>query len=285
MKDTYDKSLPFAASIRWIKKETRDTLSFALRIEDEHIRKAYAFAPGQFNMLSVPGVGEAPISISSGPSDDILLHTIRVAGDVTTALSRFEAGNVLGVRGPFGNGWPMERAEMKRLLIIAGGLGIAPLRPVLRYMLKNEKPNASPAEIPPLIYGARSPRNILFHDEFRSYAAVFDVHITVDKADPQEHWSGNIGLMPPLLDKISLSSKAPDTTAFICGPEVMMRCLIEELLARGLRGENIFLSMERNMNCGMGTCGHCMFAQKFVCKDGPVFRYQDIAALLAVKEL
>ena len=279
----YDRAIPFEAKIRWVKKETRDTSTFALKIVDEKICEQYIFQPGQFNMLSVPGIGEAAISISSGSSEEILLHTIRVAGDVTTAISQVEAGGVLGMRGPFGSGWPVRELEDQKLLIIAGGLGIAPLRPVIRDLLKSGRPDHAGGERPVLIYGARSPRDILFRHEFPSFESVFDVHITVDKADEHERWKGNVGLIPPILGKIPFGPSK--TVAFLCGPEVMMRCMINELLLRGVPEEQIYLSMERNMNCAMGTCGHCMFGPKFVCKNGPVFKYSDVAPFLAVQEV
>ncbi|MDA8173864.1 MAG: FAD/NAD(P)-binding protein [Nitrospiraceae bacterium] len=278
----YDRARPFAARVRWAKKETRDTSTFALWIEDEAIRRQYTFSPGQFNMLSVPGIGEAAISISSGPEDGPLLHTIRVAGNVTSAISGICASNIVGMRGPFGNGWPMQEVEGKRLIVIAGGLGMAPLRPVVRHLIKSGMGHGTD-ERPVLIYGARSPRDILFRHEFQSFGRLFDVHITVDKADPHEHWKGRTGLIPPILEEIPLHG--PGTIAFLCGPEVMMKCLINEFMLRGMPAEQIFLSLERNMNCAMGTCGHCMFGPKFVCKDGPVFRYSEVRQFMAVQEI
>jgi NAD(P)H-flavin reductase len=275
----YDRSLPVEASIRWIKKETRDTSSYALTIHNREIQKAYRFNPGQFNMLHVPGIGEAAISISSGPSDHDLVHTIRVAGDVTTALSRMNAGDVIGLRGPFGKGWPVREAENGDLMIIAGGVGIAPLRSVIRHVFTSVKNRCGRIII---FYGAKTPKDIIFRDEFARYRDIFQVLLTVDKADPEEYWRGEVGLVTGLLDKFSWDPL--NTTAFICGPEIMMRSSTRELLSRGVPGEKVFLSMERNMNCGMGTCGHCFFGPKFVCKDGPVFRLTDVEEFLEIKE-
>jgi NAD(P)H-flavin reductase len=162
----YDKTVPFGAKIRWIKKETRDTTTYALKISNRGIQKAYSFSPGQFNMLSVPGIGESAISISSCPSDQDLMHTIRVAGDVTTAIERVNVGDVLGVRGPFGNGWPIEETVGRDLMIIAGGLGIAPLRSIIRHILKSHAGGSRlRAKAPLLLYGAKSPKDVIFRDE------------------------------------------------------------------------------------------------------------------------
>lgn len=276
----YDKTLPFEASIKWTRKETRDTATYALRIVDREIAKAYSFQPGQFNMLSIPGIGEAAISISSSSADRDLMHTVRVAGDVTTALSRLSAGDVIGLRGPFGNGWPLEEAQDRDLVIIAGGVGIAPLRSVIRSIWAS-KQKSSGMNI--VFYGAKSPKDIIFRDEFPRYRAAFKVFLTVDKADPEEHWRGEVGLIPALFDRVSLEPL--NTTVFMCGPEIMMKVTVKELILRGVPGEKIFLSLERNMNCGMGLCGHCMFGPKFICKDGAVFRYTDVAGFMDVPEV
>lgn len=274
----YDKLLPFEAIIKWIKKETRDTATYALKINCKDVQRDYKFRPGQFNMIYIPGIGESPISISSCPSDADLSHTIRIAGDVTTAISRLKPGDILGIRGPFGKGWPMDEIQDNDLMIIAGGLGIAPLRPVIRNIVKGSHKGKKY-----ILYGAKTPKDIIFRDEFPRYRDVFNVFLAVDKADPEEYWRGDVGIVTGLLDKVSF--KPLNTMAFICGPEIMMQSIIKELIIRGVPGEKIFISMERNMNCGMGVCGHCMFGPKFVCKDGPVFRFTDIEEFLGIKEI
>jgi NAD(P)H-flavin reductase len=281
----YDRSIPFEATIRWIKKETRDTFTSALKINSREIQKAYRFIPGQFNMLYVPGIGEAPISISSSPHDHDLMHTIRVAGDVTTALSMLRAGDVIGMRGPFGKGWPLEETEDLDLLIVAGGLGIAPLRSVARHILRNPAPNKRGSAHPRrmLLYGAKTPKDIIFRDEFPRYRDLFDVLLTVDRADPEEYWRGETGLVTKLFDRLSIDPLC--TIVFVCGPEIMMQTSVRDLIQRGVSEERIFLSLERNMNCGLGLCGHCFFGPKFVCKDGPVFRFSEIRGLTGIKEL
>jgi len=280
----YDKSIPFEATIRWIKKDTRDTFTAALKINSREMQRAYRFIPGQFNMLYVPGIGEAPISISSSPLDHDLTHTIRVAGDVTTALSRLRAGDVIGMRGPFGSGWPLEETQDLDLLIVAGGLGIAPLRSVARHILSSPAPKrgeAHPRRM--LLYGAKTPKDIIFRDEFPRYRDVFEVFLTVDRANPEEYWREETGLVTKLFDRLSIDPLC--TMAFVCGPEVMMQTSVRELILRGMPEERIFVSLERNMNCGVGLCGHCFFGPKFVCKDGPVFRFSEIRGLMGIKEL
>ena len=283
----YDRSIPFEATIRWIKKETRDTATYALKINSREIQRSYVFKPGQFNMLYIPGIGEAPISISSAPTDHEIMHTIRIAGDVTTYISRLNAGDVIGVRGPFGSNWPLEEIEDRDLMIIAGGVGIAALRSVMRHILMSKMGKKSPSRTPIgrkfILYGAKTPKDIIFRDEFPRYMDAFQVFLTVDKADPEEYWRGEVGLITGLLNKVSFNPL--NTVVFMCGPEVMMQSMTKELILRGVPGEKIFISMERNMNCGMGVCGHCMFGPKFVCKDGPVIRFTDIEWFLGVKEI
>lgn len=263
------------AIIRWIKKETRDTLTFALEIEGE-----YTFKPGQFNMLYVPGIGEAPISISSSPEGHELRHTVRVAGDVTTALSQFKIGDTLYFRGPYGRGWPLEELGERSLIIAAGGLGIAPLRSVVRHLFHNKD---LLLKKPFLLYGVKTPKDIIFRDEFPRFRDIFDVHLSVDRADPEMVWRGHVGLVIDLFDKISFDPL--NTVVFLCGPEIMMHASIDRLLIKGVPEEKIYLSMERNMNCGLGLCGHCMFGPNYVCNDGPVFRYGDVVDFLPFKEL
>jgi len=273
-----NRLLPLETSIRWIKKETRDTYTYGLKILNREIKKRYTFKPGQFNMLYVPGFGESPISISSSPFDTELNHTIRIAGDVTTRISKLKEGDIIGIRGPFGNGWPVEEIEDRDLLIIAGGLGIAPLRSVIRYVIKRSTRNQVT-----LLYGAKTPKDIIFRDEFPRYRQKINILLTVDRADPEEHWQGHTGMVTDLFRYLSFNPL--NTISFICGPEIMMQNVIKELLIKGVPPEKIFLSMERNMNCGVGICGHCMFGPKFVCKDGPVFRYSDIEEFFGIKEI
>ncbi len=282
----HDPMIPFEATIRWIKKETRDTATYAMKIADRRIARAYRFQPGQFNMLSIPGIGEAPISISSAPEEEEILHTVRVAGDVTTQLSRLRPGDAVGMRGPFGTSWPLDEVEDRDLLIVAGGLGIAPLRSAIRRILhlaRRRKTASCPTGKKFILYGAKTPKDILFRDEFPRYRSAFQVHLTVDKADPEESWKGEVGLIPTLMRHVSFNPLK--SIVFLCGPEVMMQVFTKELTARGVPPEKIFVAMERNMNCGVGLCGHCLFGPVFVCKDGPIFRLSRIVDFWGVREI
>lgn len=265
----------FQATIRWIKKETRDTSTYALKVKGK-----FTFAPGQFNMLYMPGIGEAPISISSSPKDHEILHTIRIAGDVTTAISRLGTGDVILFRGPYGKGWPMEELKDRNLMIVAGGLGVAPLRPVIRDILRGKNIFS---RRPILMYGSKTTKDIIFRDEFPRFRDVFDVFLSVDRVDPETVWRGHVGDVANTLRKVHFEPL--NTIIFICGPEIMIKITANHLINTGVPEEKIYLSMERNMNCGMGTCGHCFFGPRFVCRDGPVFKYSEIIDFLEEKEL
>jgi NAD(P)H-flavin reductase len=231
-------------------------------------------------MLSVFGVGEVPISLSGDPARrGRLVHTVRAVGPVSTALTALRPGDALGLRGPFGAGWPMAEADGQDVIVVAGGLGLAPLRPVL-YRLFAERERYG---LIALLYGTRSPDDILFRRELESWRRRLDaeVEVTVDHAGPD--WRGQVGVVTTLIPRASFDPL--QSIAFVCGPEVMMRFAITALLDAGLPPEAIHLSMERNMKCAIGHCGHCQLGPTFVCRDGPVFRYDRLRDLLSVKEL
>jgi NAD(P)H-flavin reductase len=237
-------------------------------------------APGQFNMLTVFGVGEAAISVSGDPAEPgRLVHTIRAVGAVSTALTQLEAGDVLGLRGPFGVGWPMAEADGRDVVIVAGGLGLAPLRPVL-YRLFAERERYGKVI---LLFGARSPAEILFRHEIEAWRKRLDIgiEVTVDHAD--SGWRGHVGVVTTLIRRADFDPSR--TIAMVCGPEVMMRFAIAALEEAGVADDTIWLSMERNMKCAVAFCGHCQFGTVFVCRDGPVFRYDRVRGLLKVKEI
>ncbi len=229
--------------------------------------------PGQFNMLYVFGVGEIPISYSGPPRDDRrLVHTIRNVGPVSAALCRLTVGATVGVRGPFGTAWPLEDALGTAVLVIAGGVGIAPLRTALLQLIQDADRYPSLT----LLYGARRPAELLFRDELAQWSAEespLEVLTTVDHAPAS--WRGRVGVVPHLLDAIEFD--AASTSVFLCGPEVMMRYSIRALEDRGVPASRLYLTMERNMKCATGFCGHCLFGPVFVCRDGAVFRYDRIA--------
>jgi NAD(P)H-flavin reductase len=239
----------------------------------------FGFEPGQFNMLSLPGVGEVPISVSSDPRQRTrVLHTIRAVGPVTRALCRLRAGERAGVRGPYGTSWPLAAAAGGDLVLVAGGIGLPPLRPALYQALRDRD---SFGRIT-LLYGARTPADLLFPGEFDTWRhrGAVDVLVTVDAAD--RRWPGRVGVVPALIPGAGLS---PETTAFVVGPEVMMRFTVRALRDAGIPDARIYLSMERNMQCAAALCGHCQFGPYLVCRDGPVFRYPDVARWLTLREL
>lgn len=236
------------------------------------------FSPGQFNMLYAFGAGEVPISMS-GPlsADGALVHTIRTQGLVTRALRRLRRGEQVGVRGPFGSGWPLDKVQGKDLLIIAGGLGLAPLRPVIYSFLQG----SGQARRLRLFYGARRPRERLYTRELVEWTRSMELVQSVDHADGD--WTGHIGVITDPLQAAQLDTE--NTVAFVCGPEIMMRFCIRVLCEKGLPESAIYLSMERNMKCATGHCGHCQWGPNFVCKDGPVFCYGDIRQWFDIRAL
>jgi len=241
-----------------------------------------AFAPGQFNMLYAFGVGEAAISISSDPArPDEAQHTVRAVGAITRALCALGRGDVVGVRGPFGSAWPMEAAQGRHLVLVAGGLGLAPMRPAIYAALARR---ARFARIT-LVVGARAPRSLLFPHQLAGWSAggALDLHLAVDHAGPD--WTGEVGVVTKPLARVLDRCDPAAVTAFLCGPEVMMRQCGRDLSERGVAGERIWVSMERNMKCALGLCGHCQFGPDFICRDGPVLRWDRVAARLTVREL
>ena len=238
------------------------------------------FAPGQFNMLSVFGVGEVPISFSGDPADhSSVVHTVRAVGAVSAALARMKKDQLVGLRGPYGRGWPIDVAKGRDVLVIAGGLGLAPVRPLL-YQLMADRQSYGKVS---LLYGARSPSEILYRHEIETWRSRLDmeVEVTVDSADST--WRGHVGVVTRLIGWAHYNPA--NCTAFVCGPEMMMRFCANALMAAGVPGTDIHLSMERNMKCAIGLCGHCQLGPVFICRDGPVFSYDELAPLMAVKEL
>ena len=241
--------------------------------------RGFAFKPGQFNMLYVHGVGEVPISISGDPATpERLVHTIRAVGTVTRVMAKLGEGAELGVRGPYGSAWPIDEAKGRDVLVIAGGLGLAPLRPVILRVLGNRADYGRVT----ILYGARTPADLLFRHELETWRGRFDLRVEaiVDRAG--RDWFGPVGVVTRLLDGVPVE---PEDAVFVCGPEIMMRFVVRELEKRGVPREAIWISMERSMKCGIGLCGHCQLAGSFVCKDGPVYRYDRIAPYLQVREL
>lgn len=270
--------VPSMARIEAITPEVPGIVTYRLGFLDPGIGDAYGFAPGQFNMLHLPGIGEVAISISSDPaSPGELLHTVRASGSVTSALARRREGDVLGLRGPYGSSWPMESCRGRDLVIACGGVGLAPLRPAIYHIVRNRGDYGRVF----LLYGARTPNDLLYASEYEAWReAEIEVETTVDIGDGE--WRGNIGVVPVLFYRLRLN--AARTSVLTCGPEIMIRFVVFEALARKVAPERIHVSMERNMNCGIGHCGHCQLGPLFVCRDGPVFTYKQLAPFLHVED-
>ena len=266
------------ARVAKVDKETYDT--FTLTMEPLNGQGLHPFAPGQFSMLYVYGVGELPISISGDPHEPgRLIYTVRSVGRATNALVNRLPGDTVRVRGPFGKPWPVEAGRGKDVIVVAGGIGLAPLRPAIYHLLRRRDDYVRVV----LLYGARSPKDLLYRKQVAEWGRLPDLQVltTVDYGGAS--WRGHVGVVTTLFRHLRMHSA--QTVAFTCGPEIMMRYVVRELLARGLTDADIYLSMERNMKCAVGSCGHCQLGPYFVCKDGPIFSYQQMRPWLDKHEL
>ena len=273
-----DPMIPRPVLIREFQRETHDT--FTLTLEPPDRDQGLPFIPGQFTMLYLFGTGEVPISISGDPAAPMqLVHTIRAVGNVTQPMQDMQRGSMLGVRGPFGTGWPVGEARGRDIIIVAGGIGLAPLRPFI-YHLLNRREDYGRINI---LYGARSPADILYRSELESWGGRFDVNVSVIIDHATTDWYGDVGVVTSLLGKVRCD--AGKTIALTCGPEIMMRFVGRELNDLGITDENIYISMERNMQCAVGFCGHCQYGPTFICKDGPVFRFDRIKPFFGIREI
>jgi len=270
--------LPQIYQVQRVIRETHDT--FTLELLPSTRSHHFPFAPGQFNMLYIFGVGEVPISISGDPSKSkLLVHTTRAVGSVTNAMYRLKKGDTIGIRGPYGSSWPIGKAIGNDVVLVAGGIGLAPLRPAVYQLLSRREKFGKIV----ILYGTRTPADILYRRELEQWRSRFDleVYITVDRA--MSGWRGSVGVVTMLIPKAPFD---PSTaTALVCGPEIMMRYAVTELQKRGVKTEDIYVSLERNMKCGIGLCGHCQYGPVFICRDGAVFSYSDIKHLFPRREL
>jgi len=264
--------------VQEVGKETSDT--FTLKLAPEDGQNGSSFQPGQFSMLWVFGVGELPISISGDPAEpNRLVYTVRSVGQATNALVTRSVGTAVGVRGPFGNGWPVEAARGRDVIVIAGGIGLAPLRPVI-YEVLNHRDDYGRLVV---LYGARSPHDLLYRKELAAWARHRETQVLVTVDYGGMSWRGHVGVVTTLFKYARL--KPSHSVAMVCGPEIMMRFVTRELESHGLSRNDIYVSMERNMKCAVGFCGHCQFGPYFACKDGPVFTYEQMRPLLEKYEL
>ena len=262
--------LPYLCRVIDRQQENDDTFTLMMTPKGD-APFANGFAAGQFDMLYVYGVGEIPISISGDPDHpEQLVHTTRAVGTVTRAMDKIQIGDMLAVRGPYGTHWPVDEAVGHDVVLVAGGIGLAPLRPAL-YRLLNERSNYGKIV---LLYGARTQEDMLYRPELEQWRARFDldIYVTVDRATGD--WYGNVGVVTGLIPRAPFDPR--NAIAMICGPEVMMRYTVQALQNRGVSDDRIYLSLERNMKCGTGICGHCQFGSLFICKDGPVFSFNQV---------
>lgn len=259
--------------------ETEGIYTFTLELIDAGARHHYRFRAGQFNMLYAFGVGEVPISIVSDPDEpQALEHTIRLAGRVTSVMTRWKVGDVVGVRGPYGNGWPVEAAVGRDVVIVTGGLGCAPVVGVINYVFRRR---AQYGQLH-IVHGVKRPNDLLYRDRFDAWrrAPRTTVYLTADR--PDKSWHYRVGVVTDLFDELEVT---PSAVVMMCGPEVMMRYAARTLEGKGISDEAIHLSMERRMECAVGLCGHCQYREHFVCTEGPIFSYRTVKALFGVATL
>jgi len=273
-----DPMLPVPYRIERVKRETDDT--FTLGLMPVNGAGVSSYAPGQFNMLYVFGVGEVPISISGDPRQcPALEHTTRVVGPVTKAMGALKRGDIIGIRGPFGSSWPVAEELGHDFVIVTGGIGLAPLRPALYHLVAQREKYRKIV----LLYGARTPQDILYRRELEQWRGKFDLEIQVTVDRGGGNWRGNVGVVTALVSRAPFDPS--ETVALVCGPEIMMRFAVMELQKRGVQSSRIFVSMERNMKCAVGFCGHCQYGPAFICKDGPVFPFDRIEPIFGKAEI
>jgi NAD(P)H-flavin reductase len=266
--------------IEGITPEVAGVSTYHLRFQDPEVDAAYRFDPGQFNMLYVPGVGEIAIGVSTrGGTRATWDHTVRQAGRVTTALAKIGVGGTLGMRGPYGTAWPLDQTVGKDVILVAGGTGLASLRAAVYSLLDRREQFARVT----LLYGGRSPDLLLYASEYDQWERRgLRVETTVDRGTGG--WSGHVGVVPQLIDRMQPLSSSR-SVIFCCGPEVMVRYTLRSTLARGIGKDQIWVSLERNMQCAVGICGHCQMGPEMICKDGPVFRLDRVEPFLGVEAL
>jgi len=270
-----DCLVPQPVRITRVRRESADVATLELTPASP-----FVFAAGQFNMLYAFGLGEVAISISGDPAEqDRIVHTVQAVGAVSAAITRLRRNMAVGVRGPYGSHWPVAESESSDVIIVAGGLGLAPLRPALHRILTRREHYGRVV----LLYGARGPSDILYRRELEAWRRRLDVDIVVTVDHAAGDWRGNVGVVPALIARTPVDPE--HAMAMVCGPEIMMRFTIDALRDRGLAADRIYLSMERNMKCAVGLCGHCQFGPAFVCRNGPVFRFDRIASIFSIREI
>jgi NAD(P)H-flavin reductase len=256
-----------------------DLHAYRLRLLDPGARPRFDFVPGQFNMVYVPGVGEVAISISSDPEEEELEHTIRIVGRTTRVIERLAPGDVIGLRGPYGNGWPLQRARFHDVLVVTGGLGCAPVTGAIDFMFRRR---ASYGHLT-VLHGVKKPADLVHRARFEAWRREPDSTVLLTSDQPDRAWRDRTGVVTELFEEVRF---APDRTlVLMCGPEVMMHYAVRTLRARGLSDDHVFLSLERNMQCAVGWCGHCQLGPEFLCKDGPIFPLRRLGRFVEVRGL
>jgi sulfhydrogenase subunit gamma (sulfur reductase) len=270
-----DVFLPEIACLEKVRDETPDTKTFTLRFRDQPNGNHFHFLPGQFLELSVFGSGEAPFCIASSPTrPGVFETTVRRTGQLTDQLHRLGNGDEVGIRGPFGNGFDVQAARGKDMLFVAGGIGLPPLRSLIWNVL-DERDRFGRVTI---LYGARTPHDLVYKDELEEWGKRSDVELLVTVDVAEADWKGNVGVVPILFQKVTLRPES--TLAYVCGPPIMIRFVVRDLLTRGFKDEAVISTLERMMQCGIGKCNHCAIGHRYVCRDGPVFNYRQIAELV-----
>lgn len=259
--------VPKIAKVIGVKKENPEIVTLRIRLEKGKLE----FSPGQFMQVSVFGIGEAPISVCSSPFESRYFEiSIRNVGNVTNSLFRMKRNDKIGIRGPYGKGYPMERFAGKDLVVVAGGIGFPPLASVIEYLINNMDDHGKVS----LLYGARDPSELMFKERIKRWKKKgVDVFITVDKGNKK--WKGNVGVVTTLFDKYDIKGDV----GISCGPPIMLKFVTQSLQKIGIRDSDIYLSLERLMQCGVGKCGHCNIGNKYVCLDGPVFSFEELRGL------
>ena len=255
--------------------EVNDIKTFQVSFYDSKVMESFKYMPGQFAEISVFGVGECPIGIASSPMEEPLEFTVKKTGMVTTALHNCEEGMTVGVRGPYGNGWPLERLENRDLYILGGGFAFTTLRSLIKYILHRKNRDRFGGLT--VIYGARDPGELLYRYELKAWAERNDALVipTIDR--PYPGWTGRVAFPNTIIKEVA--SNASDAIGVVCGPPIMIRFTIPVLIKLGFAPENIFTSLEMRMKCGIGKCGRCNIGDKYVCKDGPVFSYKELQSM------
>ncbi len=276
----FERRIPMQAEVVDRVEESPTIFTLSLRLVDEQQHNNYRFAPGQFNMLYQYGVGEIPISIVGDPQEPYLLqHTIRIVGRVTRGFAKLRVGDRIGLRGPFGRGWPLEAVRGRDVLIVTGGLGCAPVVPVINHVLHRREQSGRIA----ILQGVKHSEDFIWRERYEQWDAEPDTQILLAADVSGPSWKGFTGRVTTLFEKLDIDFA--NSITMMCGPELMMISAAQLLVERGASPDLIWFSMERNMQCAVGHCGHCQYGDKFICRDGPVFPYHEIRHLLGVRGL